>query len=273
MEAKNIFDVQKFIVECNDMLTGKFFDLDKRLEKFLATMTKSEDILDFLATCLEGFDETEFDKAFAFDRKTGAVKVTLPSEDKKKLALFVTIFNDLTNGKLNSNQFLETYFQDGKLTTIQNFLGKVVLPFRDLLCKYFEISPNVSAMDLKKHLDEEQEAVQEEDEAVEEEESLPHLQELFQELIKNCNQILALLKFEKKRTDMLDDVEFVTNSIIKACERGDLMVVNGLVIGLNYISKKFRNIKHLVADMNDFILDYYDFLASETAQNEEALQE
>ena len=59
----------------------------------------------------------------------------------------------------------------------------------------------------------------------------------------------------------LDDVEFVVNSILKACEKRDLMVINGLVIGLNYVSKKFKNIRHLVADLNGLIYDYYEYLA------------
>ena len=77
--------------------------------------------------------------------------------------------------------------------------------------------------------------------------------------------MLAILKFEKKRTEVLDDLEFVLNSIIKACEKRDLMVVNGLVIGLNYVSKKFRNIRHLVSDLNNLIYDYYEYLAGNAA--------
>lgn len=264
MEANNILEVEKFVVECNDMLSGKFFDLDKRLEKFLTAMAKSEDVVDFLAECLANFDEEdEFNRAFALDRKSGTAKITLPGEDKKKLALAVTIFNNLTNGKVNSNQFLETFFQDNKLTPIQNFLDKIITPFRDILCKNFGITANISAMELKKHLDETKKQ-EEKVEPEQEEEELPHLSELLQEISKTGNQVLALLKFEKKRTDVLDDVEFVTNSIIRACEKGDLMVVNGLVIGLNYVSKKFKNVRHLVDDMNSLIFDYYEFLSGTT---------
>ena len=43
------------------------------------------------------------------------------------------------------------------------------------------------------------------------------------------------------------------------------MVVNGLVIGLNYVSKKFRNIRHLVSDLNNLIYDYYEYLAGNVA--------
>ena len=84
MEAKNIMDVEKFVVACNDMLTGKFLDLNKRLDKFLSVMTKSEDIIDLLSDCLEDFDEeAEFAKAFSVDKKRGAQKLPFRQTTKK----------------------------------------------------------------------------------------------------------------------------------------------------------------------------------------------
>lgn len=266
MEARNILDVEKFVVACNDMLSGKFLDLNKRLDKFLAVMTKSEDIIDLLADCLENFDEdVEFEKAFSVDKKTGGTKVTIPNEDTKRLALSATIFNNIINDKLNANQFLETFFQDKKQTPMQNFLDKIIRPYRDTICKLFELDANITVEDIKNQIEQEK-LFQKEEEKKAEAEQFPHLDELLAEITKTCNQVLALLKFEKKRTDTLDDTEFVTNSILKACEKRDLMVINGLVIGLNYVSKKFKNIRHLVADLNGLIYDYYEFLAGDTQE-------
>ena len=283
MECKNIVDVQKFVLECNDLLTGRFFDLNKRLEKFLTTLTQSEDIVDFLAECLLGFDEKNgIDEAFSIDRKTGNARVTLPTDEKKKLALFTTIFNDISSQKVNANQFLETYFQNNKFTPTQLFLEIVVKPYRDMICKHFEVSPQLTEEDIKKTAKEEilkakPETVEEEkkvEDVKDETEELPHLTEILNEEIKSCNQVLALLKFEKKKTDMLDDVEFITNAIIQACEKKDLMAVNGLIIGLNYASKKIRNVRHLVQDMNNLIFDYYDYLANlQKDDDEEELNE
>ena len=270
METKNILDVEKFVLECNSMLTGRFFDINKRLENFLSVMSQSDDLLDYFADCIDGFDyESEYEKAFYLDRKTGASRVGLPAEDKKKIALCVNLFNDITSDKINSNQFLETFFQDKKLTPIQNFLQKVIEPFRDSVCKAFGLNPNISVEDLKKHT---QEMKAKEPEIEEPEiEEFPHLDDLMNEIVKSSNQILAILKFERKRTDNLDDLEFVVNSIIKACEKKDLMVVNGLIIGLVYVSKKFKNIRHLVTDLNNLIYDYYEFLEGD--QQEEVEQE
>jgi len=261
METKNILDVERFVVACNDILSGKFLDLNKRLDKFLSVMTQSEDIFDLLTECLNDFDEdAEFAKAFSVDKKTGAVKIDLPSDDKKKLALSVTIFNNLINDKLNTNQFLETYFQDRKLTPMQCFLEKIVRPYRDLICKMFALDTSITVEDIKRHIEEEK-VLKKEEEKQEEENLFPKLDELIASVVNTTNQILALLKFEKKRTENLDDLEFILNSIVEACAKRDLMVINGLVIGLNYVSKKFKNVRHLVEDLNNQIYDYYEFLA------------
>lgn len=271
METKNILDVERFVVACNDLLSGKFLDLNKRLDKFLSVMTQSEDIFDLLGECLTDFDEdAEFSKAFSLDKKTGATKIDIPSDEKKRLALSVTIFNNMINDKLNTNQFLQTYFQDKKLTPTQNFLEKIVRPYRDLICKIFALDTNITVEDIKRQIEEEKVLKKEEEKKVEEEQ-FPKLDELLSGVVNTTNQILALLKFERKRTDNLDDLEFILNSIIEACTKRDLMVVNGLVIGLNYVSKKFKNVRHLVEDLNNQIYDYYEFLAggNETAEDAE----
>ena len=144
---------------------------------------------------------------------------------------------------------------------MQNFLEKIIKPYRDIICKIFQLQTDITVEDIKNQIEQEK-LFKKEEERKEEEEQFPHLDDLLSEIIKTSNQILALLKFEKHRTDVLDDVEFVTNSIIQACEKRDLMVINGLVIGLNYASKKFKNIRHLVVELNNLIYDYYEYLAA-----------
>lgn len=269
METKNILDVEKFVVACNDMLTGKFLDLNKRLDKFLSVMTNSEDIIDLLADALEDFeDEVEFDKAFSVDKKTGVATVSIPTNETKRLALSAMIFNGIINDQINANQFLETYFQDKKLTPMQCFLEKIIKPYRDIICKTFELDTDITIEDIKKQIEAEKYLKKQEEKSAEEAQ-FPYLDKLLEEIVKTSNQILAILKFEKKRTDALDDLEFVVNSIIQACQKRDLMVINGLVIGLNYVSKKFKNTRHLVSDLNVIIYDYYEYLAGAAAPKED----
>ena len=151
------------------------------------------------------------------------------------------------------------------MTPTQNFLEKVLKPYRDSICKILAVNPEITEIEVKKHA--------EELEPEEKKEEFPHLNELLEEISKSCNQILSLLKFEKKKTDNLDDVEFVIGAILKECENKDLMVLNGLIIGLSYVSKKFKNIRHLVEGLNDLVLNYYDFLETQSTDDSLPVEE
>ena len=269
--------VEKFVLACNDMLSGKFLDITKKIESVMDSITRSEDILSFLAEAIDGYDEeTGFAAAFSVDKKTKKANVAIPNNDKERVALTVTIFNDIENKKININQFLETYFNDNKLTPTQNFLDKIIRPFRDIICKTFEVSENVTLQDIKEHqLEKKKQKMEEEKKA--EEEQYPKLDELLKEISRYCREIQARLKFEKKKTENLDDLDFVLNATLKACEKRDLMVINGLIIGLNYVSAKFKHVRYLIRELNDLIYDYYDFLSgnskTENMESEESQEE
>ena len=95
----------------------------------------------------------------------------------------------------------------------------------------------------------------------------PEIENFILEVKKTAREILSRLKFENKKKDNLDDLEFVINALISACDSKNLLVINGLVISINYVSHKFKNVRYLVRDLNDLIYDYYDFLAENSQKN------
>ena len=84
------------------------------------------------------------------------------------------------------------------------------------------------------------------------------LNELFIKIQTVCDQMISALKYEKKRKSEFDDAEFVINSIIESCNIKNLEVLNGLVIGLNYISKKVKSIKYGLEEVNELIYEFYN---------------
>ena len=122
MEEFDRVAVKNFVLSCNDMLSGKFLDIDRKLASVMNAITKSDDILTFLADAITDYDEEKgFESAFSLDPKTKNGKVLLPQNEKERVALTVTIFNDIQSGKINSTRCLETYFKDGRLAPTQNF--------------------------------------------------------------------------------------------------------------------------------------------------------
>ena len=276
MEEFDRVAVENFVLSCNDMLSGKFLDIDRKLASVMNAITKSDDILTFLADAITDYDEEKgFESAFSLDPKTKNGKVLLPQNEKERVALTVTIFNDIQSGKINSTRFLETYFKDGRLAPTQNLLEKIIKPFRDIICKNFGVKEDITKEEIEEHKRLQAERRQEEkaNEEVEEfEEQFPEIDNLMIEVKKTAREILSRLKFEKKKKDNLEDFEFILNALITACDSKNLMIINGLIIGINYVSHKYKNVRYLVDDLNNIIYDYYDFLAENSSKNTEKME-
>ncbi len=276
MEDFNRVEVENFVITCNDMLSGKFLDINKKLNEVLNTITKSDDILTFLADAITDFDEEEtFTKAFVIDSKTKNGRFIAPHNEKERLVLTVTVFNDIQSGKINITRFLETFFKEGKLTPTQNFLDKFIRPFRTIICKAFGVDENVTLSEVEEHKKQMKERVMEEKKLEEEkafEEQYPQIDTLIAEVQKVSREILSRLNFEKKKKDQLEDFEFILNALLASCETKNLLMINGLIVGINYVSEKFKSVKYLVRDLNDLIYDYYDFLAKNSQKNSKNLE-
>lgn len=272
MENFDKVSVENFVLACNDILSGKFLDINKKLNNVMDSITKSEDILTYLADAITDYDEeTSFENAFSLDKKTKNGKISLPQSEKERVALTVSILNFIQTGKINITRFLETYFKEGTLTPTQNFLEKIIRPFRDSICRHFSVSENVTEKEIEEHKKESLKKENEEKKKEEEllfEEEYPQIDELIIEIKKTTREILSRLKFEHKKKDNIEDLEFILNSLLNACETKNLMVINGLIIGVNYVASKFKSVRYLVRDLNDLIYDYYNFLTENSSKND-----
>ena len=125
---KNVRKVANFVASCNDMLSERFLDFHKAIKNIVDAINESDDILSYLASkIMDEKSEEIFSSAFSIDSKTKNGKISLPSDEKEKLTLFVTVLNDLESKKLNFNKFLETYFNGGQGTPTQMFLTKIIM--------------------------------------------------------------------------------------------------------------------------------------------------
>ena len=261
---KNVRKVEKFVANCNDMLSGRFLDFNKKIENIANSINDSDDILSYLATkILDGDREEIFNHAFVIDNKTKNGKISLPSEEKEKLTLFVTVINDLYSHKLNANKFLETYFRGGQGTPTQLFLEKIIEPFKNMIADYFKVDKSLTLADLSKkeeEISEEEFADIEEDDEVNfetefEEEDMLALS--INNIVRVCDELEAKLKFEKKHESIVEDFGFMISALKHACAQKDMQNVNGLILGINYVSHKIKSTKYLVNELNEIVYNIY----------------
>lgn len=260
--GNNVRKVEKFVADCNDMLSGRFLDFNKKVENIFRSMTESEDILTFLTDNISDInDEEVFDRAFMIDAKTKNGKLSLPSEEKEKLALFVYVINEISSRKINSNKFLETYFKGGQGTPTQMFLNKIIEPLKNMIADFFKVDKNLTLAELSNKPEEEEtfEEEEEDDELNYEEEYTKEdaLTLALNNVIRVCDEIVAKLKFERRHEGEVEDFNFMINTLKRACELKDMLIVNGLILGINYLSRKIKSTKYLVNELNEIVYNIY----------------
>lgn len=257
----NIRKVENFVANCNDMLSGRFLDINKKIANIANAINESDDILSYLAENILDVDrDAIFARAFSIDGKTKNGKLSLPSDEKEKLALFVTVINDLNSGKLNTNKFLETYFVNSQQTPTQLFLEKIIEPFKLMIADHFKLDKNLTLQELSQKEDIPiSEEPEEEDEANFEEEygEDDALTLSLNNILKVCDEIESKLKFEKKHEDIKEDFSFILSALKKACEGKDMLIINGLILGLNYVSHKIKSTKYLINELNEIVYNIY----------------
>lgn len=257
---KNVRKVANFVASCNDMLSERFLDFHKAIKNIVDAINESDDILSYLASkIMDEKSEEIFSSAFSIDSKTKNGKISLPSDEKEKLTLFVTVLNDLESKKLNFNKFLETYFNGGQGTPTQMFLTKIIEPFKCLVADYFKVDNNLTYNDLK--------FLKEEEEPVEEALDEVNFEEEFEEedvisiatknILRVTDEIVAKLKFERKKAELVDDFSFMLEALRTACEEKNMTYINALVLGINYVSQKIKSVKYLVNELNEIVYNVY----------------
>lgn len=180
----------------------------------------------------------------------------------------------------------------------QRFANEVIKPFRDLIAKAFdvpegsvgsmkvqplknskeeeeELMKKAEELEKKAELDEEfleeleeefedDDEFEDEDEEFFEEKEYPELtaermEEFFDEIASNCNQILAELPYEKRLKDNVkDDVEYIAETIIFNCQQGDITNTNALITALDYVAQKSKTIKIYTKEMKNVLALLYE---------------
>ena len=105
---------------------------------------------------------------------------------------------------------------------------------------------------------------EDEDEEFFEEKEYPELtaermEEFFDEIASNCNQILAELPYEKRLKDNVkDDVEYIAETIIFNCQQSDITNTNALITALDYVAQKSKTIKIYTKEMKNVLALLYE---------------
>ncbi|MDD3397551.1 MAG: hypothetical protein PHR96_03325 [Clostridia bacterium] len=156
--------INNLLSSCNDMIDGKFILANYKIANILKNITDSKEVYNLIANKMNNFNfEREFSKA-QLRSSTKENKFVLPDETEKALPLIFCILVGFKNKEIDFDAFLKEYYktEKGRAEEYSNFATELILPFRNIIAKFFEIRVEDIKKDIMSKLPEPQEETKKE---------------------------------------------------------------------------------------------------------------
>lgn len=83
----------------------------------------------------------------------------------------------------------------------------------------------------------------------------------FVEIKKLANDMMTEIDYSTRvKSDVREDAYIILDAIVNACEIQNLKILNGLVVGFDFIAQYIRSIKFLYKEMKNVLINFYDEL-------------
>lgn len=250
-ESENI-KIKNFFDACNEMIQGRFILSDIKISKILKAIANSEVLYNLFAEVLSDFKfKEEFENAKTPNKVNGGY-FAVPEEDEKIVALVFCILLEVDNQKMNLQNFVNDYFYspEGYNISYSNFSLSVLVPFKNAVLNL--LGCNEDGTPIK----EEEEEVEPEEEETEEEPN--HKQKiLFANLKMSLNELLSVIVKSKISYEEKEELKIIINALFEAIEMESLIIINALVIPLEHMIGKNKQVKFYYNDFKECLVQFY----------------
>lgn len=250
-ESENI-KIKNFFDACNEMIQGRFILSDIKISKILKAIANSEVLYNLFAEVLSDFKfKEEFENAKTPNKVNGGY-FAVPEQDEKIVALVFCILLEVDNQKMNLQNFVNDYFYspEGYNISYSNFSLSVLVPFKNAVLNL--LGCNEDGTPIK----EEEEEVEPEEEETEEEPN--HKQKiLFANLRMSLNELLSVIVKSKISYEEKEELKIIINALFEAIEMESLIIINALVIPLEHMIGKNKQVKFYYNDFKECLVQFY----------------
>ncbi len=249
-ESENI-KIKNFFDACNEMIQGRFILSDIKISKILKAIANSEVLYNLFAEVLSDFKfKEEFEKAKTTNKVNGGY-FAVPQDDEKVIALVFCILLEVDNQKMNLQNFVNDYFYspEGYNISYSNFSLSVLVPFKNAVLNVLGCNEDGTPV-------EEEEEVEE---TIEEEEAEPNHREkiLFANLRMSLNELLSVILRSKINEEEKEELKIIINAMFEAIEMESLKIINALVIPLEHMIGKNKQVKFYYNDFKECLVQFY----------------
>ena len=255
---QDLVKIDKFIKSINSLIEGKYLLIEVKATEVMSAIESSEKIKEYINKCNSGFDfETEFTRAGA-NNSFNDGKFKMPSSDEGKVALVYNIIKDVKNREMDFQKFIvENFSDENKDDKYQKFAKVVLIPFRNLIAKQFEIDP----VDNTDNFNKLEQSIRKNEytKAAQDEKRKQVKKNLFEELISLKNDMVEVIESDflirkSKKEDML----FVLDSMEYAVKYQDLRLISSLLTSFRYLYIWNKSLNFIYNKMQKKILDFYE---------------
>lgn len=83
----------------------------------------------------------------------------------------------------------------------------------------------------------------------------------FTEIKKLANDMMTEIDYSTRvKSDVREDAYIILDAIVNACDIQNLKILNGLIVGFDFIAQYIKSIKFLYKEMKNVLINFYDEL-------------
>ncbi len=256
--------IRDFVASCNDLSNGKFLLVDSKIHNIIKKIQESEELYALIDGLLSGYSfEKEFSHAI-IQFVGRPPKFEVPNDPSKLIPLVYSIFVKIDDKSFDFSNFLSTYYHFGEENDFLNFSKDVVIPFKNVISAIFELDDNDNAIKSSEELAIVDKKIKDEDKNMAENTFINEVNEskfdkIFAELEKLLFDMQTEIDFDLKiKSEIRENANLLINAMIEACEMQNLNILNGLIVGFEFIAPKIKCIKFLYLEFKRVMLGLYE---------------
>ncbi len=83
----------------------------------------------------------------------------------------------------------------------------------------------------------------------------------FEEIKKLANDMMTEIDYSTRlKSELREEAYIMLDAVVNACEIQNLKILNGLIVGFDFIASNIKSIKFLYKEMKNILVDFYEEL-------------
>lgn len=257
--------LKKFFNACDEMIDGKFILSDIKISAILNSIASCELLYNLFAKSLINFNFSTTLKKCIRNEQVNGGRLQLPDDEKEILALVFCLLLETDNQKINLQNFVNEYFYNpnGYNISYGNFSHNVLIPFKQCVLNQLGVNTSGELIDAQNNMMKENQVGMEEiiNENINAQNG-EKIKILYANLVVSLNELYsAVLRDTHIKLDQKDEIYIIVKALNEAIKLENISIINALVIPLEYVLGKNRNVKNYYNTVKDNLISIYEAYA------------